>query len=71
MLDHRLIGARIQAARTVQGLTLEQAAGSAHLSPDILRAFETGTRKLTVEALCNLCYALGVGPDLLVRGRID
>ena len=63
-MDYRLLGARVQRARRINGLTQERLAEMAGISLSFMGHIERGTRKASVETL----VALGVSTDALLLG---
>lgn len=67
-MDYRLLGARVQQARRINGLTQERLAEMAGISLSFMGHIERGTRKASVETLVALARALGVSTDALLLG---
>lgn len=67
-MDYRLLGARVQRARRINGLTQERLAEMAGISLSFMGHIERGTRKASVETLVALARALGVSTDALLLG---
>ncbi len=59
-LRDRLIGALLRAAREARGLSIEQVAEEAGLSPDVLTAYEFGQRPIPLPVLATLANACNV-----------
>lgn len=62
-----LVRKRIRALRGAQGLTLDELAARAHLSPSTLSRIETGQRRLALDQLVTLARALDTSLDQLVE----
>lgn len=60
------LGARLRAARQARGLTLEELAGDAGMSPSTLSRLESGKRQASLELLLPLTRRLGIRLDDLV-----
>ena len=54
--------------RLMRGLTRENLAEMAHITPKFLYEVETGKKGLSVWVLYNLCQALNVNSDYLLMG---
>lgn len=67
-MDYRLLGARVQRARRINGLTQGRLAEMAGISLSFMGHIERGTRKASVETLVALARALGVSTDALLLG---
>ena len=65
-MDYRLLGARVQRARRINGLTQERLAEMAGISLSFMGHIERGTRKASVETLVALARALGMSTDALL-----
>lgn len=61
-----LVGERLRAARTEQGLTLQQLAADTDISASTLSRLEAGKRKATLELLLPLVRRLGIRLDDLL-----
>ncbi len=59
------IGQRLKAERLREGLTLEQLAEAAGISPSFLAYIENGKKKLSVQTLWKLAQALHLSPGAL------
>jgi transcriptional regulator with XRE-family HTH domain len=70
MLDYKVLGKRIKAARAEAGYTQEVLAERADLSTDHLSHIETANTKLSLPALIAIANALGVGIDKLLSDNI-
>ena len=68
-LDYGAIGGRIRALRRARGMTQEQLAEAAGISPSCLGHIERGTRILSLESLYGLSIALEAEMDTLATGR--
>ena len=60
---NRLIGAKLQQRREQQGLTRRDLASACAVTPDEVRAFETGEVDLLADELLLMARALDVGVD--------
>jgi transcriptional regulator with XRE-family HTH domain len=60
------VGPRLRAARHRQGLTLEELASRAQISPSTLSRLESGKRQATLELLVPLTRQLGIRIDDLI-----
>lgn len=60
------VGPRLRAARHRQGLTLEELAARARISPSTLSRLESGKRQATLELLVPLTRQLGIRIDDLI-----
>ncbi len=65
-MDYILLGRRIRLRRREAGLTQEQLAEKAEISPSFLGHVERGSRKLSLETLLKLCRALNTTADALL-----
>jgi transcriptional regulator with XRE-family HTH domain len=66
-----LVRKRIRALRVAQGLSLEELAARAHLSPSSLSRIESGRRRLALDQLVTLARALDTTIDQLVENAAD
>lgn len=62
-LNYKLIGHRLRAARKKMGLTQEQVAESANISPQHISGVETGSAKISLPTLVRLCDVLNITPN--------
>lgn len=62
-LNYRLVGQRLRAIRKKRGLTQEQLAEMAGISPQHCSGIETGAAKVSLPALIQLCNALEATPN--------
>ncbi len=65
-LNYKMIGKRIQKQRKKCHLTQEQLAERANISASFMGHIERGTRKMSVETLCELSLALDCSVDELL-----
>ena len=65
-LDYKAIGKRVRARRNERGLTQEQLAERAGISPAFVGHIERGTRVLSVQTLYSLARALDCSADYLL-----
>ena len=68
MIDQKKIGIRIQACRKEQHMTIERLAELAEISPEFLRAIESGQKGMSLNTLSSLAVALQVSADYLIFG---
>jgi len=66
-----VVRTRLRSLRTAQGLSLDEVAARANLSPSTLSRVETGKRTISLDVLVPLAGALGVGLDALLDVRDD
>jgi len=66
-----MVRSRLRSLRTAQGLSLDEVAARANLSPSTLSRVETGKRSISLDVLVPLAGALGVGLDALLDVRDD
>src|SRR5206468_5847507 len=62
---------RLRSLRTTLGLSLDELAGRANLSPSTISRVETGKRTISLDILLPLAAALQVGLDALLDVRSD
>ena len=62
-LDYKMIGKRIQKRRKKSKLTQEQLAERTDRSPAFIGHIERGTRKMSLETLCEIALALNCPTD--------
>ena len=65
-LDYKMVGKRIQKRRKKCRLTQEQLAELTNRSPAFIGHIERGTRKMSLETLCELSLALKCPTDELL-----
>ncbi len=65
------IGKRVRRTREHYGLTREQLAEMAKISPQFLVHIENGTKSMTSNTICNLSRALNISADYLLFGLED
>jgi transcriptional regulator with XRE-family HTH domain len=70
MLDYKILGQRIKAARTNAGYTQEALAEKANLSTDHISHIETANTKLSLSALVSVANALDISVDKLLSDNI-
>lgn len=68
MIDQKIIGCRIQQSRKQQKITVEQLAETVGISPEFLRAIESGQKGMSLNTLTNLSVALQISTDYLLFG---
>ncbi|GAB2882828.1 helix-turn-helix domain-containing protein [Streptomyces mayteni] len=66
-----LVRGRLRALRVAQGLSLDELAARANLSPSTLSRIETGRRRLALDQLAVLARALDTSLDQLVEKAAD
>lgn len=66
-MDTRAIGARIKAARERAGMTQEELAEAADLSPMHVSAIERGVKTPRLDTFVNISNVLQVSPDTLLQ----
>lgn len=65
------MGERIIARRKQLGLSQEELASRADVSPQMVSTAERGSKSILSENLLNLSHALGVSTDYLLKGEIS
>lgn len=65
-LNFQQVGMRLKTARKCRGLTQEQLAEQASLSPTYVSCIERGKKKVSLTALARIAETLGVGVDELL-----
>lgn len=70
-LNYYLIGKRIKSIRKKRGLTQEQLAELADISPQHCSGIETGGAKVSLPALVRICNALETSLDSIVADSLD
>lgn len=72
-MDYGAMGARVRQWRKKRGMTQEQLAERAGVSPSYLGHIERGTRIASINTIVELCTALDVTPnDLLgIKGMME
>ena len=61
------LGARLRAARSAAGLSLEELAGRVELSVQQIHKYESGTNRIAVSRLLEICDALNIEFSALLR----
>lgn len=69
-LNYRLLGQRLRTIRKKRGLTQEQAAELAGISPQHFSGIETGSAKVSLPALVRLCNALDTTPNDILMDSV-
>lgn len=69
-LNYKLVGQRLRAARKKRGMTQEQLAELAGISPQHCSGIETGAAKVSLPALVNLSNVLHVSMDELLMDSV-
>ena len=67
----QIVRTRLRSLRTTLGLSLDELAGRANLSPSTISRVETGKRTISLDVLLPLATALQVGLDALLDVRSD
>lgn len=67
----QVVRTRLRALRQTLGLSLDELAERAHLSPSTISRIETGKRTISLDVLLPLAAALQVGLDALLDVRSD
>lgn len=65
------IGNRIRISREKSGLTQDELAERLNLSTQFISTIERGVAGASLETIINLCDALNVSSEWLLRGRAD
>ena len=65
-----LFGQRLREQRQTQGLTMEQLAEKANLSPNFIGAIERGLKEPSLSTLISILNALDVPADVLLRDYV-
>lgn len=71
MNEQKKIGARIQECRKQRHMTVEYLAELSNISPEFLRAIESGQKGMSVHTLTSLSIALQVSTDYLLFGSSE
>lgn len=67
----QVVRTRLRSLRNTLGLSLDELAARAHLSPSTISRIETGKRTISLDVLLPLAGALQVGLDALLDVRSD
>ena len=70
-IDYNIIGERLKKARLTKGLTQENLAESLNISIAYLSRIETGTTKLNLKRLSEICKLLEVSESEILSGVSD
>lgn len=70
-IDYNIIGERLKKARLTKGLTQENLAESLNISIAYLSRIETGTTKLNLKRLSEICKLLDVSESEILSGVSD
>ena len=70
-MDNKAVGRRIRETRLSKGLTQEQLAELAGVSPTYISVIERGVKSPQLDTFVPLCNALGVSSDTLLVDVID
>lgn len=65
-MDYKIMGARIRSRRQGKNLTQAELADLAQVTPPFIGHIERGTRKASLETVCNIADALECSVDELV-----
>ena len=71
MTDNHAVGKRVRDARVAKGLTQEQLAELAGVSPTYISVVERGIKSPQLDTFVPLCNALGVSADSLLVDVVD
>ena len=71
MIDYRIIGQRVQKARTGLGMTQESLAEKLQISTNYLSKIETGREKPNLEMLAKISVALDASLAELLTGVVE
>lgn len=71
MTDNHAVGKRVRDARVAKGLTQEQLAELAGVSPTYISVVERGIKSPQLDTFVPLCNALGVSADALLVDVVD
>ncbi len=69
-IDYEDLGYRIKSARIHMGITQEDLALMANISPSFLGHIERGTRIASLETFVLICNVLDITPEFLLAGSI-
>jgi transcriptional regulator with XRE-family HTH domain len=67
----QVVRSRLRSLRTTLGLSLDDLAARAHLSPSVISRVETGKRTISLDVLLPLARGLGVDLDALLDLEAD
>ena len=70
-MDNQAVGKRIRNARVAKGLTQEQLAEMAGLSPNHISVLERGIKSPQLDSFVSVCNALGVSADAMLIDVVD
>ena len=70
-VDYHLIGERLKKARLAKGLTQENLAESLNISIAYLSRIETGTTKVNLKRLSEICKLLDISESEILSGVSD
>ena len=70
-LDYHAMGERMQRRRRELGLTQEQLAEAADITPSFVGHLERAEKKPSVETVARVCDALSITADYLLRGQLN
>jgi len=70
-MDNKAVGRRIKEARQEKGLTQEQLAERAGVSPTYISVIERGLKSPQLDTFVPVCNALGVSADTLLTDVVD
>ncbi len=70
-IDYKIIGERLKKARLSKKLTQENLAESLNISIAYLSRIETGTTKINLKRLNEICNILGISESSILSGATD
>ena len=70
-MDNKAVGRRIKEVRQTKGLTQEQLAERAGVSPSYISVIERGIKSPQLDTFVPVCNALGVSADALLMDVVD
>lgn len=70
-MDNQAVGKRIRDARMAKGMTQEELAEKAGLSPNHISVIERGIKSPQLDSFVPVCNALGVSADAMLIDVVD
>lgn len=70
-MDNQAIGKRLRDARVAKGMTQEELAERAGLSPNHISVIERGIKSPQLDSFVSVCNALGVSADAVLIDVVD
>lgn len=70
-MDNQAIGKRLRDARVAKGMTQEELAERAGLSPNHISVIERGIKSPQLDSFVSVCNALGVSADTVLIDVVD